>query len=90
MDDCHHRPSVRGSQRFPDDSPHKGPVFISLQKSVERTSSRVSVDFRQYAFKSQFIFGVSFNEGDQHITTHLDHETHVIISHLILVYKCHK
>ena len=31
---------------------------------------------------SQFIFGVSFIEWDQHITTHLDHETHVIISHL--------
>ena len=45
---CHHWPFVRESRWSPGDSPHKGPVLISLRKAVERTNSRVSVDFTQY------------------------------------------
>ena len=36
------------------------------------------------------LFGVSFIEGDRHVTTQLDHDTHVIISYFILAYKCHE
>ena len=33
MDSCHHRPSVRGTRRSPDDAPHKRPVLICRIKT---------------------------------------------------------
>ena len=55
------------------------------EQAVKFTLISDNIMLKSINFWCQFQF-----EGDQHITTHLDQETHVIISHLILAYKCNE
>ena len=59
-------------------------LSISAEKGPYNMTMWFEVPLSVTDTLSQFIFGVSSIEGDQHTTTHLDHGTHLIISHLII------